>query len=258
MLKLFSILAIYLLISVRIAIPQSVKIKPYFGYSTIRMDEVNKDIKLKVDQLNEITGQSLLPPAKFNGNYAWGIQIQYHLGENYFLHLDTYYMKEKTSSVVNRGATQNRLNFDFKRQIEYFEASFGLKYYLGYSTWKRLNFYLGGGAGYGFGWTESIFRYDDSISEINNSAEFSSNSLTAYFLGGIDIRITPFLSILPEFGYRVANLKQMNGKLKIYQDFPGLPGGQIDATDHNYTTIEDYDFSGYFVSIGLGFILSAF
>ena len=234
---------------------QSFKVKPYLAYSGVRMDDVNRDIANRIGQLRNLVDQPLPNPEKFNGNYGWGIQGQYHLGENYFLHLDTYFYKEKIKSEYYQQLQPNSVNFLFERQIQYFEASFGLKYYLDYNTWKRLNFYLGGGVGIGFGWTDANTKYNDTINTINNSGQYSSTALVTYFLAGAEIRLSPYFSFFPEAGYRLANLRQMNGRVSIYQDFPGYPDSSLEATNVDDTLEQIYDFSGFFISIGIGFII---
>jgi opacity protein-like surface antigen len=234
---------------------QSFKVKPYLAYSQVRMDDVNRDIANRVGQLRNIVDQPLLIPEKLNGNYGWGIQVQYHLGENYFLNLNTYFFQEETKSEYFQEGPPNTVNFLFKRQIEYIEASAGLKYYLGYNTWKRVNFYLGGGIGVGFGWTDALTKYTDGTNTVDNSGQYSSTALIANFMGGAEIRLTPYFSLFPEAGYRLANLQQMNGRISVNQDFPGIPNGRLEASDSNYTPEEIYDFSGFFISLGIGFIL---
>jgi len=234
---------------------QSFKVKPYLAYSQVGMDDVNRDITNRVAQLRNLVGQPLPIPNGLNGNYGWGIQAQYHLGENYFLNLNTYFFKEETESEYFQEGLPNSVNFLFKQQIEYIEASAGLKYYLGYNTWKRVNFYLGGGIGVGFGWADALTKYTDGTNKVDNSGQYSSTALIANFMGGAEIRITPYLSLFPEAGYRLANLQQMNGRISIDQDFPGIQNGRLEASDSNYTPEEIYDFSGFFVSIGIGFIL---
>jgi opacity protein-like surface antigen len=246
--------AILNLFAVSILMSQSISIKPHFGYTTVGMSEVNQDMNLRVNELREITGQLVSLPDPFNGDFAWGIQIQYNLGDNYLLNLNTYYFKEETTVDESQLAT-NPFQFNFRRRIDYFDISFGVKYFFNYSSWKRVTSYLGGGVGFGIGWAESNFIYEDSINSVNNQSDFSSSALTAYFSAGINFRISTRFSIVPEVGYRVANLRQMEGTLKIDQNFPNYPNGELETTDNNYLTDASYDFSGFFLSLGLNFII---
>lgn len=59
--------------------------------------------------------------------------------------------------------------------------------------------------------------------------------------------------MVPEVGYRLANLQQMTGVLEVHQNIPSDPNGQINARDDNYQTEANYDFSGFYINVGLSF-----
>lgn len=247
-------MAVLNLSSASILLSQSISIKPHFGYTTVHMSEVNQDMNSRVIELRDITGQPVSIPDPFRGDFAWGIQIQYDLGDTYFLNLNTYYFKEETSVNESLAGT-NPSQFNFRRRLDYFDISFGVKYFFNQSSWKRVTSYLGGGVGLGIGWAESNFDYADNINSVDNQSDFSSSALTAYFCAGLNFRISTQFSIVPEVGYRVANLGQMEGTLKIDQNFPNFPNGELELTDNNYLTEASYDFSGFFLSLGLNIFI---
>lgn len=231
----------------------SFSVKPYLGYATLEMTEVDENNRYGINSLSYLVSQPLPLPEPFGGNLMGGIQIDYHLENQYFIYIGSYYYRE-TSEVDYIDPLNNPgLRFSNTREIEFFEFSLGLKYYLRYSSWRRINVYLGGGAGFAFGGAHSDFLYQDGVNSVDNQGDFNASSLTAHFCAGIRFTLSPFFSIVPEAGYRLANLQQMDGVLEVHQNFPGEPNGQIDARDDNYRTEANYDFSGFYINLGLSF-----
>lgn len=244
-----------------IAIPalsfaQSFSIKPYVGYATVQMKEVNSGIQSRVESLIGLTGVTVPQPDPFKGNIAWGVQFGYHLEDNYFLTFGTYFYSEDRTLHYRDESLGYQVIFDNMRNIKLFEASFGMKYLFSYSSWKRFNFYVGGGIGFAIGWSETFFWYSDETNFVNNKGDFSSIALSGHILGGISIRLSPSISVEPEIGYRAANLAQMEGELRFSQNFPNFPGGQEEGVDNQFITEENYNFSGFFVNIGLQYAFS--
>jgi opacity protein-like surface antigen len=244
-----------ILLSQGLIVAQSFSVKPYISYATVQMKEVNEGTEGRVESLRELTGVYVPTPDPFKGNYAWGIQIGYHLEDNYFLTFGTYFYRENRDFNYQDNSQGYLVLFDNNRSIRLFEASFGMKYFIRYSSWKRFNFYVGGGIGFALGWSETLFSYSDETNYVNNIGEFSSNALTGHLLAGLSIRFSPTISLEPEFGYRMANLSQMEGTLRFSQDFPNaLP--QQEGVDNQFTTEENYNFSGFFVNLGLQFLIN--
>ncbi len=219
------------------------------------MGEVNTDNRTRIDNLKFNAEQNLPYPDPFEGNYAWGFSIGYHLEDNYFLTAGTYYFKEISNLNYQDISAGYPVLFINERMIEYFEINFGMKYLFNYSSWKRFHFYLAGSGGFALGWSESVFKYTDDINTVDNKGDFSSNALTGLFSAGISLRLASFISIEPEVGYRVANLSQLEGTLKVSQNFPNIPNGQIEGTDNNYRTESNYNYSGFIANIGINFLI---
>jgi opacity protein-like surface antigen len=252
--KIRNYLIICFIIGQGISIAQSFSIKPYWGYATVQMKEVNAGTQSRLEELTRFTGETVPTPDPFKGSYAWGVQIGYHLEDNYFLTFGTYYYSEDRDLQYRDESKGYPILFDNIRNIKLFEISFGMKYFIRYSSWKRFNFYAGGSIGFAVGWSESSFRYSDQTNFVNNRGDFSSNALTGHFMGGLSIRFSPIISLEPEIGYRAANLSQMDGTLRFSQNFPGIPDSQ-EGTDNQFKTEENYNFSGFFVNVGLQFTL---
>ncbi|MFZ0391227.1 MAG: hypothetical protein WAN36_12290 [Calditrichia bacterium] len=239
-------------ISIHTAGAQSISLKPYFGYATLRMNDVNESMQNRIGLLRQITQQPLPFPEELNGNTGWGIMAEYRWEDDYFLNVASFYLSDKTSADR---LDPGMLNYHFDRQVTYFEFSIGLHYFWNYSSWKRLNPYMGGAAGLGFGWTESTLQYSGYGNEVNDRSDFSSNNLTAYFCAGLHFRITTLFYLTTEAGYRHANMDQMEGKLQVYENL----NNQLNAyTRNNHITETYYDFSGFYLTGGLGFVIPLF
>ncbi len=234
---------------------QNFTIKPYFGYTTVRMADANNDTKVRIENLRRITGQPLSFPDAFKGDYTWGAQIEYHMEENYFFNLNTSYFREKNTANNTTTVSASPFTYHTDRQIELFEISVGLHYYINYSSWKRVNTYLGGGFGLGLGWFQSNLKFNDKDNRVNNSADFSSNALTAHICGGATVRLSTWLFLSGEAGIRFANLQQMDGQLRVDEDVDNVVRKTI---ENNYVTDAVYDFTGFYFTLGTGFMLPFF
>lgn len=226
---------------------QTLAIKPYFGYATVNMTEVNEDLDFRIRDFRQLVNEPLPAPDHFNGNYAWGVQIEYRLEEDYFLNVSTYYFREKNGADYFGSISSGPIDFHFDREIELFDVGIGLKYFFNYSSWKRINTYIGSGVGVGLGWSKSNFRYTDQKPEtddFDNTGDFSSNQLTANITAGGIYRVFPALYLSVEVGIRFANMQQMDGPLTTLQD------GR-----NEITTDAAFDFTGFFVTLGTGIVI---
>ncbi|MBN2366439.1 MAG: hypothetical protein JXL67_09730 [Calditrichaeota bacterium] len=231
---------------------QSLSVMPFFGYKKVEMESVNQDYRYKISRLAVITDNNFPAPENFDGNYAWGLHVNYRLEGGYFLYAGTIYYFEKA-----------RLNYDIPpaslrtlREVELFDFNIGVKYYPNYNTWRRFNFYGGAAVGYAFGWARSEFKYIDGVNRIDNQGDFFTGALSATFSAGITYRITNIIALDGAFGYHLADLGDMEGRLQISQILPGDPSSQLEVTDDNYITDENYNFGGLFAQIGLKFNIS--
>jgi hypothetical protein len=206
----------------------------------------------------DLTGNFVPYPDEFKGNYSGGIEISYHLENHYHLIFGTYYFRERNNLDYLSGTGSSLVQFQNNRTNELFEVNIGIKYFLRYQSWRRVNFYFSGTAGFAFGWAESIFIYQDEVNSVDNRGEFSSNSITGYLGAGMNLKLSTSIAIEPEIGYRFANLNQMDGKLALSQNFNNDPNLLIEAVDPNYRTDASYDFSGFYGNIGINFSFSLF
>jgi len=217
---------------------------------------VNSASRSRIDALRALTSQNVPYPDGFSGNYSGGIQISYHLENNYYLIFGTYYFRETNNFGYFQPSGNNSVQFQNDRINELFEINLGIKYFLRYRSWSRINFYFSGTAGFAFGWAESIFIYLDGINSVDNKGDFSSSAITGYFSAGISFRISSTISLEPELGYRFANVNQMDGTLRLSQNFNNDPNLLVNATDNNYQTEANYDFSGFYLNLGVNFQLT--
>lgn len=244
-LKIFILLGVIFLIQT--AASQAIFIKPYVGYSTVKMREVNEDADFKMDRFRQEVGKPIPYPENFNGNYAWGFDAAYKLEENYFITAGSYFFREKNHLTESDVNTTEPFTFRFDREIQLFQLSIGIQYFFNYNSWKRVNTFIGSGIGLGVGWSKSDFKYsDDNLNtpDYDNSADFSNMALTAYFSAGTTIQLLPMLMLQAEIGARFANLQELSGQLRT-----------LEKTNNDYTTLVKYDFSGFYITVGTAFIL---
>ncbi len=230
---------------------QSFYLKPFFGYKTVKMSEVNQEIKNAIKTLQQETGHLLPFPEDFNGNLVWGIQGMYHWNDNYFVQVSTFYYQETVATSTEELTIIPDYYFNFKRKIELFEFNLGIQYFFNYNQWRRTNLYITTGFGLAFGWANSNFQYSEpgNIQEkgIHNQGDFSSDALTAHLGAGLLVRLSSAIFLTGEVGIHIANLGQMDGQIKS-SDGQRLP----------FTTTSRYDFSGLFALAGLAFAIPFF
>jgi hypothetical protein len=250
MIKKLAILSILTIAFAQQAAAQNFYLKPYAGYATVRMNDANEDMAFRVGELQKQVQQALPTPDKLNGNWVWGVQLEYHQEGNYFFNLNTWFFREKTATDYSKTSGTPQLEYHYDRQIELFDLGVGMHYYFGYSSWKRVNTYLGAGFGVGFGWLESNFAYLDDVPQnqnIDNHGDFSAATLTAVFNAGGIVRLIPEVFLQGEVGFRLANMDQLDGKLRTTQ-----------GTFNDLTTEASYDFSGFYATAGIGFRIPLF
>ena len=226
-------------------------LKPYYGYSTVKMGDVNTEIINTVRALRYRSQHPLPFPGELNGSTIWGLQAEYQMEEDYFLNLSSLYYREKESAQYQEIAGAADIDYHFFTRIDLFEISVGIRYFFNYSSWKRINPYIGGNVGLGYAWSESHLRYDDhGLSQTNPVDTFddvSSNAITAQFCAGITLRILPAFFLWGEVGARMANMSNMQGQRRT-----------LNASYSNFTTPSVYDFSGFYLIAGGGFIIPFF
>ncbi len=232
-------------------IAQSFSVKPYLGYTQVKMTQVNQDNVLRTVQLSRITSIPLPYPESFDGNFTIGIQFQYNVEQNNSLTFNIHYYQE---SILSESSTSNLdplLIYRFEQAIRYLDFTVGFKYFFNYTSWKPVAFYFSVAGGYGFGNSKPDLSYSDRMNNVQNNGNFSKASLCANVSLGLSIKIARYVELVPEAGYRFANLGQLEGTIQIYQKFPETPDAEREYTRDDYITEEIYDFSGFFATIGL-------
>ncbi len=247
--KLFALLLI--ITGIHLLPAMSFSIKPYYGYATVRMGDVNNEIINTVRTLRYRSQRPLPFPQELNGSSIWGLQMEYNMEEDYFLNLSSFYYREKESARYDKEITLPEVDYRFFTRIELFEISLGIRYFFNYSSWKRINPYIGGNVGLGFAWSESHLQYDDHGQSQTNPVDIrddiSSNALTVQFGAGITLRIFPAFFLWGEAGLRMANMGNLQGQRRT-----------LNAVYSRFTTPTVYDFSGFYIIAGGGFVIPVF
>jgi outer membrane receptor for ferrienterochelin and colicin len=234
---------------------QSFSVKPYVGYAQVKLTQVNQDNVLRTTQLSQTAQTSLPYPENFNGNYTIGIQFQYNVEQNNFITFNVHYYRESILSVSTNSDLDAGMIYRFEQTIKYFDFTLGFKYFFNYTSWKSVMFYFSVAGGYCFGNSKPDLSYSDGMNSVQNKGNFSKASLCANVSLGLSIKISRFVELVPEAGYRFENLDQLEGTIQIYQKFHETPEADLEYTSNDYITREKYNFSGFFVSMGLNIVL---
>jgi hypothetical protein len=232
---------------------QSLTLKPYYGYSLPQLSEVNDQIKSQTERWQNILGVSLTAPGEFGGQSIFGGQVQFHLNDDYFLALDISRYEKQVSTEYLSDATPAADRFYYERAVEAVNAALNLNYYFGYDQASRLNKYFGLGIGMIFAKANSLTQLSfavepkpgTTLTAVDTRGEFSGNSIAAAFLLGLDLRLSNFIFLWTEGGYRYAKAGQLEGTVSRVEDQQGVA----------FTTNTSFDFSGFFIHAGLGIAL---
>jgi len=243
-------IALLLLLFATTSVAQRLTIKPYYGYLLPRMGDVNNRIDVQLEGWRDLLGEPLPAPGEINGNRSLGGQLQYHLSDEYFLALNVSNYQEKIAMEYFRPGSQPADRFFFEREVESIDVVLSVHYYFAYDESRRLNPYVGIGAGLLFAKAKS-----NTISTIisnpsqgtlfpptDTRGDFSGETLIAAISGGLDLRIVHFLFLWGELGYQIANLGQLEGSVTAINEQPNAA----------FTTRTSFDFSGLYFRGGLG------
>ncbi|GAB4335818.1 MAG: hypothetical protein Kow0037_16290 [Calditrichia bacterium] len=249
-LPLWLLIFICLLLSNAWLFGQTVYLRPFWGQHRLSMDEPNEDMRYRINTLAFLNKVSLPVPQDLDKAAIYGLEALLKFDSDYFISVGTAYFKDETKLNYHSPSPANAIEYYFFRDIRYFELTTGIKYFPHYSSWRPINVYFGFQVGLGVGWSRSDFQYRDDnpdIDEIDSRGDFSTNGLIGVGNIGFNFRLTGWLMLNGEAGYRFANLGQLEGQLKT-----------INATINNYTTSSSYDFSGFYAAIGLYFLIPVF
>ena len=252
MIRKFVILSFLILFKINNPlVAQSITVKPYYGYFIPTLKSVNDQIKLQIDEYSNIFGETIPSPGKFNGNQAYGIQIEYALDKTYVLNISASYYQEEVNTEYFTTLIPPPDYFYFDRKVELYNIILSLHYYFDYIFPQVINFYAGLGAGIGItealSTTKIILNNPDGTSYVRTDAhgKYSGSTLSACFKVGADYRFNNFVLVWGELGLIVTNFGQLEGEITDI-DFP---------EPVNHTTDSSFNFTGFFIRSGLGFSL---
>jgi opacity protein-like surface antigen len=228
---------------------QRLMIKPFYGYLLPQMSDVNERIENQIEGWRELLGVPVPSPEKIAGNGVFGAQVQYQLNDDYFLALNASHYQKKVATEYSNDTAPTPENFLYEREVETTDVTVHLNYYFNYSPDNRFNKYLGIGVGLIFAKarsnTQSSFVTNPSskvlLASVDTQGDFSGNSVTAAFSGGLDFGLSNSISLWGEAGYQYAKVGQMEGTVS-------RPDNQNAA----FTTTTSFDFSGFYFRAGLG------
>lgn len=243
------VITLFFLISPAL-VGQKVFIKPLYGYYFPRMSEVNAKIANDLDGQRRKLQEAIPSPGKLNGDQLIGGQIEYYLGDDYFMNLNVSFYSEKASVEHQGGRFSTPFTFIFEREVEAYDVMFNLNYYLGYNSWKRFNKYIGIGAGLLVVNAHSLTVSTKNDSEhkvfpVNTRGEFSGTILSGVLALGGNLRLATGLKLWAESGLQYGNVGKLDGNITTISD----PEKQAVSTESSF------DLTGLYLRGGIGFSL---
>jgi len=224
---------------------QKFSFKPFAGYYYPNMADVNSKIDSDIRRFREILEAPIPFPATFNGNIIFGGQIEYHAGEDYLFSLNISYYGEKISTGYFSADGDPAWQFDYRREVRMIDVIFNMHYYLGYSSWKRFNKYIGIGAGVAFLNAKSFTGSTHPSTPIDTEGNFSGNILSGLISVGGNYRFSDVLKLWAEFGLQYGNFGQLDGTVTSIE----VPQGSKETTESSF------DLTGLYLRGGLGIAL---
>ncbi len=228
---------------------QSFMLRPYYGYYSPRLTDVNNQISDQMEGWQQVLGDPLRSPEKFGGRALFGGQVQYHLNDDYFLALDVYRYEQSVATENTRTTGAIPYRFLFTRSVESLAFVLNLNYYFGYDPGARLNKYVGLGPGLiiaeAHSNTQLVLLNDaggKDLQPVDTQGDFSKTAFSLTLLGGLDFRLFGAVSLWGEAGYQYAKIGQFEGTVRRAGDQQNVA----------FTTNTSFDFSGFYFRAGLG------
>ncbi|MGH1364618.1 MAG: hypothetical protein ACRBF0_13740 [Calditrichia bacterium] len=219
-----------------------VTIKPHYGIYLPKMGDVNSKIENDIAEFRRITGQDFPDAGEISSDKMWGVQIEYHTGEDYFFNANVAFYDNTAESQFNSPLTSE--TFNYKRDVEMYDFMINLHYYIGYNSWGRFNKYMGAGVGLMVLRANSITQsnFGDPSGHFDSNAEFTGNTLSGLISAGGTLRLQPALFLWAEGGVQYGNFGELDGTIT-----------RLDAPERE-SIISDsqFDMTGFYVRGGIG------
>jgi len=220
-----------------------VTLKPHYGLYLPKLGDVNSKISNDLSEFRRITGQPFPDAGELDEGPIWGVQIEYHTGEDYFFNANVAFYDNSVSSEYN-SPTGSGERFNYERSIDMFDFMFNLHYYINYNSWARFNKYMGAGVGLMVLRANSITQssFGDPTGHFDSNAEFTGNTLSGLISAGGTLRLQPALFLWAEGGVQYGNFGELDGSIRRL------------GSDQRETIISDsrFDLTGFYIRGGLG------
>ncbi len=222
------------------SVAAQVTIKPFYGFYRPRLNDVNSKIVNDIDNVRILLDAPVPSAGKFDGESVLGGQIEYHLNEDYFFNVSVAFYNEDVSTSFSQDGWQ----FDYQRDIDFYDFVLNLHYYFNYNSWRRVNYYAGIGVGYLLVRANSL-----TVSTSNNyltdaRGEFNGNAITAALTVGGHLKMAEPLMLWVEGGLQYGNVGNLDGKTT-----------NNGAAEEELLSDSQFDLTGFFVRGGIGLSL---
>ena len=102
------------------ALAQNTMLKVHYGYYWPKLSDVNAKINSDFAGWRNVHQEPIAYPGEFNGNTVWGVQVEYHVNEDFFLVVNFAYYNEDVS--VNQQSMIYQ--FNYLREITMYDVMF--------------------------------------------------------------------------------------------------------------------------------------
>ena len=173
-------------------------IQPYAGHLFGEMENANSVVKASINQASELLGEEIQSPGKFDGGQMYGLQLTYNTHSDLFININVGYHSQKLGtsqvSVLEPGSWEYR----FERKVELYDVTLNLQHFLNYSSWRRLNYYLGLGAGWMMLQADSYTYSTASMLPLDSRGSFNRSIFSGNLAAGMRFRLAGLLFLWGE------------------------------------------------------------
>lgn len=216
-------------------------IKPYLGYMTPKLSDVNDKINSDIRLASDIFNEPIPHPGELGAKSVFGAQLEYHINEELFLNVNVGFYRDQVSTSYVSIATTPESRFNYERKVSLYDVIFNVHYYLGYSSWKSFNKFIGFGVGLSFANAESLTQLNHPDLELDSRGEFSGNILSGVLAIGGDLKVANPLKFWAEFGLQFGNFGELDGTVTTLEN----PQRRERPTD------SQFDFTGFYLRGGI-------
>ena len=216
-------------------------LKPFIGYMSPSMTDVNSNIDADIRAASELFGEPIPFAGEIGAKPIFGGQLEYHINEELFINLNIGYYSDKVSTSYTFQINNPGTVFNYEREVEQFDFIVNFHYYFGYSTWRSFNKFLAFGVGISVANAKAFTESTNPIQLIDSRGEFAGNILSGVLGVGGDVRVAKPVKLWGELGFQFGDFGELDGTIWTIDN----PDGEEVITDSKF------NFSGFYIRGGV-------